>query len=247
MDTIVDWCLGGTPEGEAAPTPESEPVPGTEPPDRVLELPELVLGADRAETRQDFRIEVGLPRDRLLSSLALRPGRSSAVRSAVFYVVPKGASRGAPVASWIAGEPPAVWPEGTGLSLPAGAAIEAVIHYKKTWREEGLELRDRSAVELHFAARRAAPLASVAVSGDYRLPADVALLSLLPRAAGDLDSFRADAILPNGEVLPLIQLRKLDTDWPRTYRLEAPLSLPKGSLLRVASEGELVMTIATRE
>jgi hypothetical protein len=248
MNTIVDWCLGGTPEGDALPTPESEPVPGTEPPDRVLDLPEIVLGADRAETRQDFRIEAGLSRDRLLRSLALRPGRPSAVRSAVFYVVPKGASsRGVPVASWIAGEPRAVWPEGTGLPLPAGAAIEAVVHYKKTWREEGVELRDRSAVELYFAKGRPAPVTSFAAGDDYRMPRGVEILSFLPRAEAGLDAFHADAILPNGESLPLVRLRKLHPDWPRTYRLETPIPLPEGSALRMTPGADLVLTIAARE
>jgi hypothetical protein len=46
-----------------------------------------------------------------------------------------------------------------------------------------------------------------------------------------------EAVLPNGEIRPLIRLRSPHPDWPRTYRPAEPIRLPKGSRLRVESSG----------
>jgi hypothetical protein len=244
VNTIVDWCLGGTPEGN----PGDAPARGAgvasrerpeDAPDMVLELPEtFVLEADRGEARHEARLEVGLRRDRLLRSIEFRPGRPNAVRSALLFVVPKGSKPGAPAASWVAGEGAEVWPEGRGVRLPAGASLLVRIHYKKTWLDEGKEIRDRSAVALYFSKGKAKPIESLVVEarggvGVYPLPRDVELLSLLPKVEAPLDLLLAEAVLPDGTTLPLIGLRGPDPAWPRTYRLEEPILLPKGSRLRL--------------
>jgi len=256
VNTIVDWCLGGTPEGDpgAAPvrgagveSPEGEP-------DRVLELPEtFVLAADRGEARHEARLEIGLRRDRLLRAIEFLPERPNAVRSALLFVVPKGAKPGAPVASWIAGEGAEAWPESSGVRLPAGASLYVRIHYKKTWVDEGKEIRDRSRVGLYFSKGKARPIESLVVEaqegeGVYPLTRDVEVLSLLPMVEGPLDSFLAEALLPDGTTLPLIGLRGPDPAWPRTYRLEEPILLQKGSRLRltVTSSDESLLRAAHR-
>ncbi|MGH9389580.1 MAG: hypothetical protein ACRD1Z_08185, partial [Vicinamibacteria bacterium] len=154
------------------------------------------------------------------------------------FVVPKGSKPGAPAASWVAGEGVEVWPEGWGVRLPAGASLLVRIQYKKTWLDEGKEIRDRSAVGLYFSKGKAKPIESVVVEargggGVYALSRDVEVLSLLPRVDAPLDSLRVEAILKDGTILPLMGLRSPDPAWPRTYRLEEPIVLPKGSRLRV--------------
>lgn len=244
VNTIVDWCLGGTPEGNPGDAPaRGAGVAGRErpegAPDRVLELPEtFVLEADRGEARHEARLEVGLRRDRLLRSIEFRPERPNAVRSALLFVVPKGSKPGAPAASWVAGEGVEAWPEGRGVRLPAGASLLVRIHYKKTWLDEGKEIRDRSAVALYFSKGKAKPIESLVVEarggvGVYPLSRDVEVLSLLPKVEAPLDSLLAEAVLPDGTTVPLIGLRGPDPAWPRTYRLEEPILLPKGSRLRL--------------
>lgn len=240
VNTIVDWCLGGTPEGDPAAAParalDSEGSPGE--PDLLLELPEVfVLEAERVEAFHEARLETGLKRERLLRAIEFRPERPNAVRSALLFVVPKGSKPGAPAASWIAGERAQVWPDGRGVRVPAGSSIVARIHYKKTWLDEGKEIRDRSALGLYFSQGRAKPVESLVVEarggeGVYSLSRDVEVLSFLPKVEAPLDSLLLEAVLPDGTMLPLIRLRGPDPAWPRTYRLEEPLSLPKGSRIR---------------
>jgi hypothetical protein len=240
VNTIVDWCLGGTPEGDPAAAPArargSETSLGEA--DLVLQLPAtFVLDADRAEAIHEARLEAGLERERFLRAIEFRPERPNAVRSALLFVVPKGSKPGAPAASWIAGERAHVWPDGHGVPVPAGSSIVARIHYKKTWLDEGKEIRDRSALGLYFSQGRAKPVESLVVEarggeGVYPLSRDVEVLSFLPKVEAPLDSLLAEAVLPDGTMLPLIRLRGPDPDWPRTYRLEEPLSLPKGSRIR---------------
>lgn len=241
VNTIVDWCLGGTPEGDPAAAPAralgSDGSPGE--PDLLLELNKtFVLERERSEALHEARLETGLDRERLLRAIEFRPEHPNVVRSALLFVVPKGSKPGAPAASWIAGERLQVWPDGRGVRVPAGSSIFARIHYKKTWLDEGKEIRDRSAVGLYFSKGKAKPVESLVVEardggGVYPLSRDVEVLSLLPKVEAPLDSFLAEAVLPDGTILPLIRLRGPDPGWPRTYRLEQPVLLPKGSRIRL--------------
>jgi hypothetical protein len=242
VDTIVDWCLGGTPEGD----PGDAPARGASvenskgEPDLVLELPEtFVLDADHGEATHEARLEPDQRGERFLRSIEFLPGSPNAVRSALLFVVPRGSRPGAPVASWISGERAELWPEGRGVRLPAGASLLVRIHYKKTWLDEGKEIRDRSRVGLYFAKGKATPIESLVVEakggeGVYPLSRDIEVLSFLPNVAASLDSLRAEAVLPDGRTLQLIGLRGADPAWPRTYRKEEPIRIPRGSRLRLS-------------
>ncbi len=121
VDTIVDWCLGGAPEGEPRRCGHST---GTARRDGARfvardsgDLRPRGGGWWKRATRRFSK--PGLRRKRILRSIEFRPERPTVVRSALFFVVPKGKKAGAPVASWIAGEGAEVWPEGTGVRVPA--------------------------------------------------------------------------------------------------------------------------------
>jgi hypothetical protein len=247
VDTIVDWCLGGTPEGDPADASArgtSVDAPGSEP-DVVLELPAaFVLEADHGEAIHEARLEPNLRRERFLRSIEFRPEHANVVRSALVFVVPKASKPGAPAASWVAGEEAEVWPEGRGVRLPADAWLLVRVHYKKTWLDEGKVIRDRSRVGLYFTKGKARPIESLVVEARdgeavHPLTRDVKLLSLLPMVEGTIESLRAEALLPGGATVALIGLRGSNPAWPRTYRLEEPMMLPKGTRLRltVAPDG----------
>ena len=133
--------------------------------------------------------------------------------------------------------------EAACVRLPARASILVRIHYKKTWLDERKEVSDRSALALYDAEPDAAPVKSLVVEagegnpaltkdGAYEKPvverirADVEVLALLPRVETQLDSFVAEAVLPDGTRRSLIRLRQPDAAWPREFWLEEPLSLP---------------------
>jgi hypothetical protein len=247
VDTIVDWCLGGAPEGESGESKaeDADPFPATEP-DLVLQYPEpFLLAADSAEARHEVLFPADLRRDRVIRSIAFRPERPSVVRSARFYVVEKGKEPGSPVASWIAGGGAEVWPEGTGVRFPAKASLLVRIHYAKTWLDEGQEIRDRSSVALAFAEKKAKPVETIVVGAreTQPIPRDVEVVSLLPSIETSQESLSAEALLPDGTTRPLIRLRNPDPGWPRTYWLEKPVVLPNGSRIRVASTREEALLI----
>jgi hypothetical protein len=247
VNTIVDWCLGGTPEGDPGDAATRADAHAVIEPDLVLELKEpFILTADRAEAHHEALLPTALGRDRILRSIEFRPEQPNVVRSAVFFVAPKGKKPGAPTGSWIAGEGTQVWPEGTGVRLPAGASLLVRIHYKKTWLTEGKEIRDRSALALSFASKKAEPIESVLVveSGVYPLSRDVEVVSMLPSIEAPVESLLAEAVLPDGTTRPLLRLLSPDAAWPRTYRLEEPVLLPKGSRLRVTAAPPLVAPAA---
>jgi hypothetical protein len=173
-----------------------------------------------------------------VSAIEFRPERPNVIRSALVYVVPKDSKPGPPVWSWVAGESVEAWPEGRGLRLPAQAGLHVRIHYKKTWLDEGKEIRDRSSLGLYFSKGKPKPIESLAVEtrdADIPLTGAVEVLSFLPNVEARLDSLAVEAALPDGTVLRLVRLREPDPAWPRTYRLEDPISLPKGSRLRLTA------------
>jgi hypothetical protein len=142
IDTVVDWCVGGTPEGaldssggEAEPVREERPSAVVEKalsgePDLVLAMEEpFLFEADATAGSHEAVLRTGLRGDRYLRAIEFRPEHANIARSALFYVVPEGAEPRAPFASWVAGEGPEMWEEGRGVRLPANAALRVRIHY----------------------------------------------------------------------------------------------------------------------
>jgi hypothetical protein len=262
VNTIVDWCLGGTPEGAREPGAEPDSQDGERDssalgePDVLLELPEpVVLGADESDAVKDVELDAApaSKAERFLRAIEFRPGSANVVRSALVFIAPKGSAPTPDrlVASWISGERGEVLPQESGVPLPAGSSIWLRIHYKKTWLDDGKEVSDRSRLALYF--RKTPPpekLSSivVAVAGDEPIRADgadfetskvltlhegVSVLALLPRVETSLESFLAEAILPDGATRTLIRLRQPQPDWPRTFWLAERVALPKETRIRL--------------
>lgn len=259
VNTLVDWCLGGTPEGEKRSARDRDEARDSAPlgkPDLVLEVPEpFVLDVDESEAVRDIELGVdpGSTGERYLRAIEFRPGSPNVVRSALVFIVPPGESVGPErlVASWISGEYADVLPRESGMPLPAGGSIWLRIRYKKTWLDDGKEVSDRSRLALYF--RKAPPserLSSLVLTVDGNEPiraagADfetiqlmtlregVEVLAVLPRVETNLSSFLVEAVLPDGATRALIRLREPRPDWPRTFWLEEPLSLPKDTRIRL--------------
>lgn len=258
MNTVVDWCLGGSPEGDAdgseSPAPPKRASSALGEPDQLLELPEpFVLEADLAEATYDVTFAGVRRGDRALRAIEFRPGSQNIVRSALVYALPEGATPepGEIMASWVPGDGAEVFPEGHGAPLSADAALLLRIHYKKTWLDEGSEVEDQSSLALYFdeepagngvrtllvASRGHAEIESEArgfkTTAIERVPESVEIVSLLPRVEAHLDSLVAEALLPDGTVRRLIRLEGPDPDWPRTFQLDHPLVLPERSRIRL--------------
>ena len=235
MNTIVDWCLGGSPEGD---TPKGDSAPDVDgwilgEPDVELTMPSpVVLDEGTSEAIEGVTLETGLASAAYIRAVDFRPGAQNIVCSAIILVDREEL----PVATWIPGQLPEALPAGRGHALPAGADIKLRVHYKKTWLSEGTAVEDRSVVAIYLQeSDTAKPVDTVAVTAGsaYRVERDAELVALLPRVDTAVESVVAELVRPDGSRERILRLYQPDPDWPRKYWLEQPIALPSGSRIEV--------------
>jgi hypothetical protein len=156
LDIVLDWAVGGTPEGD----PAKRPAPATLKNDWAGRKPDLVLQptspfkvpADTMEATHEFALPTNLDRPREISAVDLLPGAPAVVRdSTIVLRAPGAASK--KLGTWIPRQEPAAVALKPGTMLPAGADIIATIHYKKTWKYEGQTISDSSSIGIYFAGK----------------------------------------------------------------------------------------------
>ena len=236
MDTIVDWCLGGSPEGE---TPRGDSVADVEgwalgEPDVELAMTiPVVLDADTSEATEEVTFSPGLPRAAYIRAVDFRPGAGNIVRSATIHVE----GDDVPLATWIPGQAPESLPDGSGHAIPAGANIRVRVHYKKTWLDEGSAVEDQSVLALYLHDGAAKPVDTLAVTAGtpHTVETDAELIALLPRVTTPVETLVAELVHPDGSRERILRLYQPNPDWPRKYWLDEPLSIPAGSRLEVTA------------
>jgi Flp pilus assembly protein TadD len=67
----------------------------------------------------------------------------------------------------------------------------------------------------------------------FRLPVDVDVLAAYPHAHFLATTMEGDAVLPDGSVVRLIRIDDWDFKWQDVYRYAKPVSLPKGTTIRM--------------
>jgi hypothetical protein len=172
IDVMMVWASGGNPQGDAAKKPPAVTLTNDwtlGPPDLTLQMPvECQLAADKVEDTHELVLATGLKEERTVRAVDLLPGTPAIVRDAVIYLKARAANeaKGAPspssadgndapgivLANWMAGD--AAEPLATPVRLPAGAELVLRVHYKKTWKDEGQAMTDRSTIGLYFASGR---------------------------------------------------------------------------------------------
>lgn len=156
LDIVIDWAVGGTPEGDGA----KAPAPVALKNDWAGGMPDLVLQPSAAfqvpassmEATQEFVLPTGLARARRIKAIDLLPGTPAVVRDVTISMrAPNAASHA--LATWTPRQSPGPIALTPFVSLPPGAEIVAHVHYKKTWKYEGQAIGDRSSVGIYFADR----------------------------------------------------------------------------------------------
>jgi hypothetical protein len=154
LDVVLDWAVGGTPEGDAAKAPPPFSLkndwPGM-PPDLALRpAAPFAIPAETMEIAHEFTLPTGLARERAVRSIDLLPGAPAVVRDAIVSI---RASDGTTkvIGRWNPQQTPAPFAVAPGTILPPGAELVATIHYKKTWKYEGQALTDQSSIGIYFA------------------------------------------------------------------------------------------------
>jgi hypothetical protein len=154
LDVIVDWAVGGTPEGD----PANAPQPVVLKNDWAGEKPDLVLQpaaafqipGDSMEITHEFVLPSGVARERQISAIDLLPGSPAVVRDATVFIRAPNAAPNI-IGSWTPRQSPAAIAVKPGTPLPQGADLIARIHYKKTWKYEGQAITDQSSIGIYFA------------------------------------------------------------------------------------------------
>jgi hypothetical protein len=252
LNTLLVWAAGGTPPGTAAGLPVEQAVV-----DWRLGIPDAVLEANDGYTMpaavqehtEVFTLPTNFGQQRLLRAIDLKPGAPSIVRSATISVAgDEGASTanvGAEklLALWLPGGEPTVLDAGAGFVLPAGASLTLRVRYRKTWRIERDEIRDRSSVALYFAQGSATPVQALPLmpatgtaspaSVTYRVERDFSLIGLHADPSMDGVAVTVHARRRDGvrERLFAVQPRQ---GWPRRYWLRQEMLLPRGTVLDVS-------------
>ena len=72
-------------------------------------------------------------------------------------------------------------------------------------------------------------------TAEYTLPANLTVVGTAPHMHLLGKSMKAWAELPNGSVQPLIWVKDWDFNWQLNYLLKEPLSLPKGTVIKMES------------
>jgi hypothetical protein len=156
LDIVLDWAVGGTPEGD----PAKRPAPATLKNDWAGGKPDLVLQptsafkvpADTMEATHEFSLPTNLDRSREISAVDLLPGAPALLRDSTIAVrAPNAAPK--KLGTWVPRQVPAAVALKPGTTLPAGADIIVTIHYKKTWKYEGQAISDSSSIGIYFAGK----------------------------------------------------------------------------------------------
>ena len=154
LDVVLDWAVGGTPEGDPAKAPPPLPLKnvwaGT-PPDLVLRpTSAFTVPADTMEITHEFVLPGGMARERAVRAIDVLPGTPSVVRDVAVSIRSRDGATHL-IGRWTPRQVPAAVAVAPGTTLPPGADLIARIHYKKTWKYEGQALTDQSALGVYFA------------------------------------------------------------------------------------------------
>jgi mono/diheme cytochrome c family protein len=149
---------------------------------------------------------------------------------------------------WAPGTEPSVLPEGVGRLLPKGSDVVLQVHYHPRGKPEV----DRSRIGIHFSKTPVkqimrwgfvsnydfqipAGAANAEVETSWTIPIDVEILSVLPHMHQIGRKMRIWATLPDGRDVGLVRVDDWDFNWQNTYDFDKPLTLPKGSVVRIVA------------
>ena len=238
IDTVVDWSLGGSPEGDSQ-APDFQESTVEWPlgkPQYILPMPDVVeLDVNETETRKEIIIPTNFSTPVAIRAIDFSPGARNIVRSAVVRL--KGQSR--PIATWISGQVTVMLPDGYGYVLPADSKMVLSIHYKKTWLDEGVTVSDRSSLGVYLEQNRnpkVVDIIEVKPTQPHVLSSDSKLVALLPQIDAEVSFLAAYLVKPDGARQTILALRNPNPDWPRKYWLSLPLHLPSKSSIEILVE-----------
>jgi hypothetical protein len=153
---------------------------------------------------------------------------------------------------WVPGNLPVSYPQGTGKKLFKNSDLILNIHYAPTSKSE----TDLSQIKLYFAKEKVEKEIKVLTirEGDianqpffiradtkptfyvsYSLKESINMVSIMPHMHFIGASFKALAVTPSGDAVPIIKIDKWDFNWQSTYLFKKPQYLPKDTVILITA------------
>lgn len=275
--TLGLWARNGAPEGDPTmprPTPMTPPTITT--PSLTIAMPQAftpqLRGTDPNELRC-FVVDPGVTSDAFITDYEVRPGTASVVHHVIVYEPESDANAATadgmqgtdgrpgyncsggpvvpahPVALWAPGGHATHYPDGTGLSLPAGRRLIIQIHYNMSAVAGGTIPSDQTSVAFLTTPSVAQPAVMLLLSQST--------LSLAPHMSSVSSTSRMLRVPANGLVWGVfphmhvtgrhleltlnqggtsscaLDVEGWDFNWQQAYFYDAPLSVSAGDQISI--------------
>jgi len=254
IETLAEWADQGAKEGDRKDAPEPRTWPdgwqmATR--DVIVQMAQpFTVPAKGAVEYQYFAVPTGFTRDRWVQAVEVKPGAPSVIHHIVVYIREKGSSwtRGPTKADILSvyapGSGPDEWPKGMAKLIPEGADLVFEIHY--TPKGQAVADRTQAALKLtdSLPEKRVLTLqlnndhfrippgeANWRVSAWGTLPNDALLLSFFPHMHLRGKTFEYSIDATGDSPRTLLRVDPYNFYWQLSYRLAAPIPLPKGTRL----------------
>ncbi|MEQ9167722.1 MAG: hypothetical protein RLO12_15795 [Fulvivirga sp.] len=153
---------------------------------------------------------------------------------------------------WVPGNLPVLYPEGTGKKMYAGTDLLLNIHYAPTSKTE----YDQSKIKLYYTKEpveheiKTLAIRETHISNQpfylhaetvptfyvsYTVEEEMNLVSILPHMHYLGKSFKALAVTPDGDAIPLIKIDEWDFNWQSTYLFNDIIKIPAQSVILVTA------------
>ena len=267
IDTIAAWVDGGAPEGNAADLPE---VPqfadgwSIGEPDLIFTMLEpFDVPADGTVPYLYVTVPTNLDEDIWISAYEYRPGDRRVVHHVIAQVMEddgipatgevklqrdrtRTRASGATVGGYVPNRLGTVYEAGVATRLPAGADIEAQIHYttigepvtdQSSWgvvltREPDSTMRRARGGQMANLTFAIEPgNGNYAVTARRTMDEDTYLANMMPHMHVRGKSAKYTVTRPDGSTAVALWVPNYDFNWQLRYELEEPIFMPKGSVL----------------
>lgn len=267
MQALIHWIDAGSPRGKKSledPLTKIVPVKSQwqlGEPDFIVEVPAITVPATGVLDYENITVNLPFDKEVWVKSVQHLPGDSRVLHHLLSFIVPanyaeriiegendeyrellEGYAPGKEAAS--------TFPEGSGVRVPMGSAVQLSLHYTPF----GKEVIDKTRIGLYFAAeepkhqystyslshggkniRIPAGVSDHKMSASHVFEDEIVLHGLRPHMHYRGKHMRMSVIYPNGTQADIINVPDYNFAWQPTYRLTEPMRLPAGS--RVLIEG----------
>jgi hypothetical protein len=255
---LVAWIDAGAPRGSGPDLLQDVGEIGSEwelgEPDLIVTLPAFDIPATGVLDYQFFEVKNPLDHDVWVRAVQISPGDRQVVHHAIATF---GTSSGAgerigsgesllqpQLMTFVPGNETFIYPENTGVHVPAGSSFYAQMHYTTY----GRETRDQTRIGLYFS--ESAPehvLQHYSILGlELRIPAgaadhqeqayyqfrrDSVIYALFPHAHYRGKASEFSIRYPDGTEELVLSVPNYDFNWQRYFQLKEPIEVPAGTLV----------------